>query len=174
VLWLYDRGVKEIGRSLRREAEAAGVDPARLLFAQHLPGDEYLARYRMADLFLDTFVYNAGGTAIGALQAGLPVLTKPGDTYLSRMGAGVATAAGLPEMICATTKDYEERAVELATHPDKLASLREKLAATTPQSPLFDMPRFVSHLEEAFRCMWAQYEAGAEPKDIHILASHTS
>ncbi len=168
VLWLYDRGIEAIGENLRREAQAAGIDPARLIFAKHLPTDEYLARYRMADLFLDTFVYNAGGTMIGALQAGTPVLTMPGNTYLSRMGAAIAGAAGMPEMVCPNAEAYQERAIQLATDPAEITALREKLSTTVAHSPLFDMPRFVRHLEEAYRQMWAHHETGTPPEPIRV------
>ncbi len=167
-LWLYDRGLRGVRDNLRREARAAGVDPERLRFAGLAPEPEYLARYRLADLFLDTFHWNAGATAVGALGAGLPVLTKPGDTYLSRMGASICRAAGTPEMVCASDDEYVERAVALAADPGALRSLKTDLALRIGSTPLFDLPRFAAHLEDAYRRMWAQHERGEAPSPIDV------
>ena len=99
----------------------AGVDPARLVFAGRVPYGDYLARYRAADLFLDTLPYNAGTTASDALWAGLPVLTCAGDSFAARMGASLLTAVGLPELITCDRPGYERLAIELAQQPDRLA-----------------------------------------------------
>ena len=107
--------------NLRREAAAAGVDPARLVFAGRVPYGDYLARYRAADLFLDTLPYNAGTTASDALWAGLPVLTCAGDSFAARMGASLLTAVGLPELIAYDRHAYERLAIELAREPGRLA-----------------------------------------------------
>ncbi len=168
VLWLYE-GDSEVGRhNLRAEAARRGVDPARLVFAARRPMPEYLAQHRLADLFLDAFIYNAGTTAACALQAGLPVLTRPGHTFLSRMGASLVAAAGLPEMSCESTEDYAARAVHLATHPADLAALRRKLAAARPAAPLFDLPRFARSLERAYRMLWQDYIDGRTPRSFDV------
>ena len=104
VLWLPDEGSATARANLAREAKQRGVDPARLVFAPRAPLPQYLARYRVADLFLDTFAYNAGATAVGALRAGLPVLTLPGDRFVARIGASLCTSAGIPEAICADAR----------------------------------------------------------------------
>ncbi len=171
VLWLYDSGNATTEANLRREAEARGIAPERLIFAGKLPVDEYLARYRLADLFLDTFAYNAGATAVGALWAGVPVLTVPGRTFFSRMGGSLCRAAGLPEVVCATEAEYEERAVALAADPAALAALRRKLAERRSVAPLFDTARFVRRLEDAYRRMWEDYVAGVGPRDVEAASS---
>ncbi|WP_456429449.1 tetratricopeptide repeat protein [Rhodocaloribacter sp.] len=171
VLWLYASGSATTEANLRREAGARGVAPERLIFAGKLPVDEYLARYRLADLFLDTFAYNAGATAVGALWAGLPVLTMPGRTFFSRMGGSLCRAAGLPEAVCASEAEYEERAVALAADPAALAGLRRKLAERRSEAPLFDTARFVRHLEAAYRRMWEDYVTGVGPRDVEVAAS---
>ncbi len=153
VLWLSE-SANASNENLRREAVKRGVAENRLVFAKNLPMLEYLARYRLADLFLDTFVYNAGATAAGALQAGVPVLTLPGKTYVSRMGASVCAAALLPEMICSSREEYERRAVHLGNNLDELAAIRRKLAKNSSSAPLFNPRQFVQHLEDAFRNMW--------------------
>ncbi len=152
VLWLYCKTPRTMA-NLRERAEACGVEPARLVFASVAHFDVYLSRLRLADLFLDSFPYNAGATCNDALFMGLPVLTLAGETYVSRMAGSLLTAAGLPELVTVAPQDYEAMAIRLATEPDLLASLRGRLAAARDTSPLFDMECFVRNLETVFRRM---------------------
>ena len=158
--------------NLRREAAARGVAPERLVFAQRMERlEEHLARHRLADLFLDTFHYNAHATANHALWAGLPVLTRPGETFASRVGASLLQAVGLPELIAGSTQEYEAMALDLATHPEKLRALRDRLAAQRTTSALFDTPRFTRHLEDGYTQIWIRYQSGLLPTDIRVVAS---
>lgn len=133
--------------SLRREALARGVDERRLVFASRAQPEDYLARYAVADLFLDCYPFNAGTTANDALWMGLPVLTRAGRTFASRMAGALLTAAGLPELITEDLAAYERKAVQLARPPAACARLRERLQAVRTQGALFDTPRFVASLE---------------------------
>jgi protein O-GlcNAc transferase len=153
VLWLSQAN-QWVVANLQREAAARGIDPGRLIFAAKRPLPEYLVLYRLADLFLDTLPYNAGATASDALWMGLPVLTCPGQTYVSRMAGSLLTALGLPQLITASLEGYEELALQLAQHPSELAALREQLRLNRDTSPLFDTPRFTQNLEAAYRQMW--------------------
>lgn len=168
VLWLYAGESAEGRANLRHEAERAGVEPDRLVFAARTGQPDYLARYRLADLLLDTFVYNGGATTIGALWAGLPVLTRCGTTFLSRMGASLCRAAGLDSMVCSNTADYVDRAVELASQRRRLADLRRGLIAHRSTLPLFDTPRFVRQLERAYTLLWADAVAGVGPRPFDV------
>ena len=154
--------------NLRKEAAARGVDPRRLVFASRLPMAEYLARYRAADLFLDTSPYNAGATGSDALWAGLPVLTCRGETFAGRMGASLLTAIGLPELIASTPDAYERLAVDLASDPGRLGEIRRKLSERRRTTPLFDMGRFIRHLEAAYTEMVERHHAGLPPEHIHV------
>ncbi|MGB9092655.1 MAG: tetratricopeptide repeat protein [Gallionella sp.] len=169
VLWLY-KSSEAVVANLRKEAEARGVDPDRLVFANRVPHDAYLARYQMADLFLDTTYYNAQTTAAEALWAGLPVLTCTGETMASRVATGLLHAAGLGELITDSPLQFEERACHLATHPDALAQIREKLARNRLASPLFDTVRQVRNLEAACQTMYQRYEAGRSPVSFRIAS----
>jgi protein O-GlcNAc transferase len=161
VLWLSD-GPDAVKANLRRSAEALGVEPDRLIFAPRLPFDEYLARYRCADLFLDTFSYGAGSTAICALSAGVPLLTHPGVTNASRMGASICAAAGLEDLlICDTVVAYEQRAVHLATHGDEMAALGRRLRENRSSLPLFQPQQWIFHLEETLWHLWNLSQTGA-------------
>lgn len=168
VLWLPDEGSQTARANLVHEAEARGVDPSRLHFARRAPLPAYLARYRAADLFLDTFAYNAGATAVGALRAGLPLLTKPGETFMSRMGASLCEAAGIPDTVCADAAAYEERAVALATQPAELEAVRRRLEAGHREAPLFDPRGFARQLEAAYRAMWRHHVEGGSSRRIRV------
>ncbi|HET9106550.1 MAG TPA: tetratricopeptide repeat protein, partial [Steroidobacteraceae bacterium] len=156
-------------RNLRREAAACGVDPERLVFGRSLPFADYLARYCAADLFLDTLPYNAGTTASDALWAGLPVLTLPGESFAARMAASLLTAAGLPELIADDRSGYERLAIALATDPQRLASLRRKLADNRSRCLLFDTAASTRSIEDLYRRMYDRYQAGLPPE--HLLAT---
>jgi predicted O-linked N-acetylglucosamine transferase (SPINDLY family) len=135
--------------NLCARAQAQGVAPSRLLFAPRVAPAQYLARYSAADLFLDAYPFNAGTTANDALWMGLPVLTRSGRTFASRMAGSLLTSLGLPELITTTLADYEDRAVALATQAGLLPALRQRLAQGREQSVLFDTPRFVRDFEDA-------------------------
>ena len=161
-----NKGVRD---NLRHEARVRGVDPKRLVFAGKVPIDQHLARHRTADLFLDTLTHCAIVTAIDALWAGLPLLTCPGQTFTSRAAASFLTAVGLPELIVKDLHSYEQRAIQLAMDPEKLQTIRNKLAVRRMSCVLFDTPRFVTNLERAFASMWQVYESGGEPRTFSVL-----
>ena len=114
------RSNKWAEQNLKREAEARGVNAGRLIFANRLTQAEHLARQKLADLFLDTFNFNAHTTASDALWAGLPVLTKLGNGFAARVAGSLLHSIGLPELITETEEQYESLALELATNPERL------------------------------------------------------
>jgi protein O-GlcNAc transferase len=155
--------------NLRREAVAAGVDPARLVFADRLPSSaDHLARHRLADLFLDNLPYNAHTTASDALWAGLPVLTQIGETFAGRVAASLLTAIGVPELIAETPEQFESLAVELATRPELLAAIKAKLAQNRLIEPLFNTRLYTRHLESAYRAMVQRCREGLRPEHIQV------
>jgi predicted O-linked N-acetylglucosamine transferase (SPINDLY family) len=169
VLWLVkDRESAE--DNLRNEAAARGVDPQRLVFAPRLPYPEHLARYRLADLFLDTRPFNAGATASDALWAGLPLLTCSGEAYAARMAGSLLQAIGLPELVTHTLEDYEALALMLATDAGLLEGIKLKLAQNRSTHPLFDTERFTRHLESAYLTMWERDQCGEHPAGFAVEA----
>jgi predicted O-linked N-acetylglucosamine transferase (SPINDLY family) len=146
VLWLV-ADYPEVRENLYRYAEQAGIDRNRLIFNSRAVPAEYLARYQLADLFLDTFPFNAGTTASDALWAGLPLLTCAGQTFSSRMAGSLLRAVDLPQLITYNFEDYEEKAVALANDPSRIASMKRQLVANRLTCALFDSPRFVRNLE---------------------------
>lgn len=168
VLWLSAASPLANG-NLCKEASNRGIDPVRLIFAERMPSlAEHFARHRMADLFLDTFPYNAHSTAGDALWAGLPVLTCMGDSFASRVAASLLNAIELPELITATHADYEALAVELADNPEKLSRIRQKLENNRLATALFDTPLYARHIEAAYAAMYERHQDGLPPENIHI------
>lgn len=174
VLWLLGDGNSELAANLRTAAQRAGIDPARLVFQPKLPHPQYLARYRHADLFLDTWPYNAHTTASDALWAGCPVLTLPGRTLASRVAGSLLHTLGLPELIATSVDDYVARAVALGRDAQARDALRAKLQAARSAAPLFDMARFAHDFTRAVRWMAARQRAGLPPTDHDMSAEETS
>jgi predicted O-linked N-acetylglucosamine transferase (SPINDLY family) len=150
VLWLLSDN-QWAEANLRKEAELRGVDGQRLVFATRTWPEMFLARLSMADLFLDSFPFNAGTTANDALWAGLPLVTCTGRSFAARMAGALLTAAGLSELITTDLQAYEDKAVALAQAPEELVRLRASLADTKENGALFDTPRFARNLEQRFK-----------------------
>lgn len=161
VLWLLARRDDDPSvDNLRREFAARGLAPGRLVFATARANPEYLGLYARADLVLDTWPYNAHTTGSDALWAGCPVLTLVGQTFASRVGASLAHAVGLPELVAEGADDYVARAIALARDRDRLAGLRARLAGSGRASPLFDTVATTRALERAYVAMLGQAAQG--------------
>ena len=150
VLWLLSDNFWAEA-NLKNEAKARGVDADRLIFTSRVSPERFLAHCAMADLFLDTFPFNAGTTANDALWMGLPVLTCCGRSFASRMAGALLTAANLPELITYDLSAYEDKAVALAQDSEQCLRLREHLHQVRSDGVLFDTPRFVRNLEQHFK-----------------------
>lgn len=159
VLWLLEASPRA-KENLRRESAARGVAPDRLVFGPRLPLESHLGRLQLADLALDTFPYTSHTTGSDALWAGIPLLTLAGGTFVSRVGASIVSAAGLPDMVVRNADSYLELATTLAKHPNQLRALRRKLARARSTCALFDSQRFVQSLEQLFVNIWTDHRAG--------------
>jgi predicted O-linked N-acetylglucosamine transferase (SPINDLY family) len=167
VLLIYaDNDTAQI--NLTKEIALRGIDPNRLIFGRRLSKSKYLARYRVADLFLDTRPFNAGTTASDALRMGLPVLTLEGNSFNSREAASVISALNLPELITTTEEEYESLAIELATHPEKLKIIKDKLASNLSTAPLYDTKLFTKNLESAYTMIYERHHQGLETDHIYV------
>jgi len=169
VLWLLE-GPPGSGDNLRAAAEAEGVDPRRIVFAPFAPYPDHLSRYTLADLFLDTFPCNAHTTASDALWAGLPVVTRAGQSFASRVGASLLTTLGMPELIVEDETAYQSLAIDLAQDPAHRRVLRDKLAASRDSSPLFSGSALARPVEVAFRAIADRYKAGKPAAALNIAA----
>jgi predicted O-linked N-acetylglucosamine transferase (SPINDLY family) len=160
----------EIAQSnLRREAKARGVDADRLVFGARVGIPDYLARLAACDLFLDTLPYNGGTTANDALWMGLPLLTMAGETMTSRMAASLLHTLDLDELIATSWSDYEARAIELATQPERYAVIQQKLYEQRTKSPLFDTARATQAIEHGYCMALERYWQGLAPD--HLFCS---
>jgi predicted O-linked N-acetylglucosamine transferase (SPINDLY family) len=167
VLWLLEDNPAVV-TNLRREAVKRGVNAERIVFARRALLDEHLARHRRADLFLDTLPYNAHTTASDALWAGVPVLTCVGESFASRVAGSLLNAIHLPELIAYTSEEYERLAIDLATNPQRLSQIKQKLEQNRLTTPLFDTPQFTRHMEAAYTAMVERYQAGLPPDHLYI------
>jgi predicted O-linked N-acetylglucosamine transferase (SPINDLY family) len=168
VLWLLAANT-DAPNNLRREAKARGVAADRLIFAPRVElSEDYLARIRLADLFLDTLYYNAHATASDALWAGVPILTCSGTTFAGRVAGSLLRTVGLPELITPSLPDYEALALKLARDPVLLGSLRRKLADHREIYPLFDTERCTRHIEAAYTTMWERSQRGEPPQSFAV------
>ncbi|KRA54949.1 UDP-N-acetylglucosamine-peptide N-acetylglucosaminyltransferase [Pseudoxanthomonas sp. Root65] len=165
VLWLLS-GPGLADDRLRAAAQAHGVDPARLVFMRKQPHADYLARYRHADLFLDTHPYNAHTTASDALWAGCPVLTCPGETFAARVAGSLNHHLGLDDMNVADDAAFVAAAIRLGHDAAARAELRTRLQNARVDAPLFDMPRFVEGFADIARRMADRQRAGLPPAPL--------
>ena len=138
------------------------------LFAPRLRYADHLARFQLADLFLDTLPFNAGATASDALWTGVPVLTCTGEAFASRMAGSLLKAIGLPELITYNLEDYEALAHKLATSPTMLNDIRARLAQNRHTHALFNTDRFRRHIEAAYTTMWERYQRGEPPESFAV------
>jgi predicted O-linked N-acetylglucosamine transferase (SPINDLY family) len=165
VLWLLADSDR-VAANLRTAARDAGIDPSRLVFAGREPHDRYLARLALADFFVDALQHNAIVTACDCLAAGLPVLTRRGNTLTSRAAASLLSAANLPGLIAHNSEDYFRKALELLD--GGAVAARRRLEEERRRAPLFDTEGRVRALEAAFAEMWRKHLAGRAPSSFAV------
>jgi hypothetical protein len=174
VLWLMSRS--ELSqRNLRAEAERRGVNPDRLVFARRVPRvEDHLARYRQADLFLDTHPYNAHTTAADAIMAGLPVVTFSGGAFPARVAASLLHAIDMPELVADSLAGYEALALRLASDAQERAAVRSRLAERRDRSALFDTDEFCRQLEALYIGLWRDSQLGSSAGDAPHAPAHVA
>ena len=169
ILWLFEDN-SLAASNIRTEAKNRGLHPDRIVFAKFMNHASHLARYKAADLFLDTFPYNAHTTASDALWAGTPVLTLEGKSFSGRVAASLLTNVRLPELITQSTDEYVSRAIELANNRQKLISIKRVLHENRSTSPLFNILRFVKDIESSYQKIYHRYHSGLPPDHIYFEA----
>jgi len=168
VLWVSENDA-EFRRNLLKAFSNRGIDPNRIIFAERINlMEDHLARYQIADLFLDTRPFNAHTTAVDALKSGVPVITLLGKSFAGRVGASLLKAIDLGELITTTEDQYETLAVELGNNQDKLYLLKEKLKENLISKPLFNTQLFTRHIETAYLKMYKRYQEDLPPDHIYI------
>lgn len=167
VFWLF-KSNRQAEQNLKAEAGKFGIDTNRIIFAERQSHADHISRHKHADLFLDTFNYNAHTTASDALWGGLPVVTKIGEQFAARVGASLLQAVDLPELITTTKEDYKALAISLAKDSATLKDIRQKLNTNLAKKPLFDTVRYTRNFEAGLEIAFLNYQSGKEPSHIHV------
>ncbi len=167
VLWLIDDNPIAV-LNLKNFAAKNKVNPDRLIFAKRTNLSEHLARHKHADLFLDTFPYNAHTTASDSLWSGLPVLTCKGNSFASRVAASLLSSCGLSDFITNTFNEYESKAIELSNNPELILKAKNHINLNKFILPLFDAKLYVKNIETAYTLIYENYLNGVLPNHIYI------
>jgi predicted O-linked N-acetylglucosamine transferase (SPINDLY family) len=167
VLWLLESNAL-FAANLRREAERAGIDPARLVFAPPIETSAHLSRLALGDLFLDSLPYNAHTTASDALWAGLPLITCRGKAFAGRVAASLLRAMGLPELVTNSLDEYESLALLLANDRKLLQSYRDRLTRGPAQLHPFNTARTTRQIETAYEAMMARWNKDELPESFSV------
>lgn len=169
VLWLFE-GNPSVANNLKRVAQKNGVDSSRLIFAPRMESSDHLARYELADLFLDTFPCNAHTTASDSLWAGVPILTIKGNSFSARVASSLLHAIGLPELSTTSKEEYEALAIKLAINPFEYAEIKQRLEQNKSDYPLFNTSLFAKHIEDAYLQIFNRHQANLSPDHIYVKA----
>lgn len=168
VLWLQSTDQAVI-QNLRHAAQKLGIHPDRLVFAGRTPTTaDHLARYRLADLFLDTYPYTAHTTANDALWAGLPVLGLSGQTFAARVSESLLSTLGLSDLVMRSLPEFEAKAIDIALNPEQLASLKQRLEQGKAQSALYKPAQLARWLETGLKIAHERAEQGLAPEHVVI------
>jgi len=173
VLWLKETN-RQLHDNVRREAAARGIAPERIVFAPVVSYEAHFSRLALADVFVDTWPYNAHTTAADALWAGVPVLTLPGESFASRVAASVLAAVGLEGLAMGSIDDYESALVTMAQDPEVLAGLRAHLVDNRLALPLFDSPAYTRRFEAVLATLWQRWCRGEAPAHLEADAASSN
>ena len=145
-----------------------GIDPNRLIFAEHLKIEDHLQRIKFADLFLDTFPYNAHTTCSDALRVGIPVLTLKGNSFASRVAASLLSAISLNELIVTNIGDYKNLAIKIYNEKNYLDEIKKKIAINKKESNLFKVEIYTKNIEKAYKKVYQNYLEGIKPQNLEL------
>ena len=167
VLWIVEEG-ETAKLNIKKETLARGVEPSRIIFASKIPLPEYLARFKLADLFLDTYPYSAGTVASDALRMGLPLIALQGRTFSSRMSSSILHSMNMPELITKSPAQYEDLAIDIYNDNDKHDEIKRKIQAELPKSPLFDIERTTKSIEMALEIIYDRSQSNKPIEHIFL------
>ena len=161
-------GNENAKKNLILEFEKKKIKPERIIFGNKVPIKDHLARIKFADLFLDTFPYNAHTSCSDSIWAGLPILTLEGDSFQSRVASSLLKTTGLNELITKNEKEYVDKAVYIAKNKEYLNQLKNKLLTSKDNNPLFDNKSFTHNLENAYSILPEKYINKKDPEDVYL------
>ncbi len=166
-LWLIS-DKNDVKENLKLEFKKKNIEPERIIFGDKLHISEHLARIKFADLFLDTFPYNAHTSCSDSIWAGLPVLTLEGDSFQSRVASSLLKTSGLNELIAKNKEEYVRKAVYIAKNKEYLNYLKNKLINSRESNPLFDNKSFANNIEKAYLIILEKYFNKEDTEDIYL------
>lgn len=152
VMWLMSTAARAEG-NIRSAFFESGVERERIIFARRVNIEEHLGRHEFADLVLDTKIYNAHTTGSDALWFGVPIVTHPGKSFASRVGASLLYACGLNELIVQTKKEYVDTAVRYANDESYRSHIKNILKIHNSALPLFNTENWTRDFEELLRSL---------------------
>ena len=168
VLWLKSNK-KNIIKNIKLEAEKFKINSDRIIFVDKLESSaDYLASYKLADLFLDTFPYNAHVTGCDALYSGLPILTLCVESFASRVGASLLNTLNINELIAYSETEYVSKAYNLSVNKKKIAELKQELLKPLNILKLFNSKLYVEKVETAYIEIFERLKNKITPKNIYI------
>ena len=167
VMWLMSSN-NYAEKNLKKEFENKNIDSERIIFCNKVTISEHLARIKHADLFLDTFPYNAHTSCSDSIWAGLPILTLEGESFQSRVASSLLKTTGLTELIAKNEKEYVDKAIYIAKNKEYLNELKNKLIASKDSNPLFDNKSFTHNLENAYSIVFEKYINKKDPEDVYL------
>jgi predicted O-linked N-acetylglucosamine transferase (SPINDLY family) len=167
ILWILSES-EDCRKNLIKEVIKQNLDPKRLIFAERVPVEKHLERLQFADLFLDTYPYNAHTTAIDALSVNVPILTLTGETFASRVASSLLNSINLPELITTTIQDYELLAIELCRNSEKINQIRQRLSKNITTTTLFNMELYTKNLEKGYLEIYERYHNNLPVDHLYI------
>jgi predicted O-linked N-acetylglucosamine transferase (SPINDLY family) len=167
ILWLHvsDETAKN---NLLTEAIKRNIEAGRIIFAQTVDVEEHLPRLRLADIFLDTYPYNAHTTASDALRMGLPIITLRGHSFVSRVAASLLSSIGMDQLIASSLEDYISMAIHLASDKNKLSELKNEINRAVTEGSLFNSDNYTNNYETSLIAAYQNFVKNNEPRDIKV------
>ena len=167
VLWLLSDNIQAIN-NLKSEAKNRNLNPERIIFCKKVSISENLNRYKLADLFLDTFPCSAHTTANDVLWAGTPLLTLAGESFASRVSASLLTSINMGELITYSEKQYEDLAVSLSNDNTKILEIKQRLMKDKSNATLFNSQLYTKNIELAYLEIWNNFKKSLKPTNVYI------
>ena len=135
----------------KTRSKKRGIDHNRIIFAEKVSISDHLKRMKLADIFLDTFPYNAHTSASDAIRMGLPVITLQGNSFASRVASSILTSINMPELITTKINDYENLAIKLGNDKSFLNKIKNKIKTNINKNLLFNSIKFTKDLENIYK-----------------------
>ena len=167
VLWLLkDNQFSE--KNLKTFLSNQGLDPQRLIFADHLPLNQHLARLKFADLFLDTYPYNAHTSCSDALRMNVPVVTLKGRSFASSVASSLINTLEVNELIVNNFNEYERLSLKISNDKNYLEKIKNKIKLSKQSSNLYNPLKYTKNIEEAYQAAYKKYLSGELPQNIEL------